>query len=82
MKKIYLVQHKLCENKWILHESVCNSKQKQNHNECCVSVKNQIIEVSVKMIIYEIVELMLVNALEYVKLMNIQILQISLGKTW
>ena len=26
MKKIYLVQHKLCESKWILHESVCKAK--------------------------------------------------------
>ena len=30
----FLVQHELCECKWELNESICNSKQKLNHNEC------------------------------------------------
>ena len=30
----FLAQHELCECKCRLNESVCNSKQKWNHNEC------------------------------------------------
>ena len=29
----YLVQHESCESKCGLSQSVCNSKQKQNHDE-------------------------------------------------
>ena len=32
----FLVQHESCECKCGLNESVCNSKQKWNHNECDV----------------------------------------------
>ena len=30
----FLVQYKSCECKCILNESVCNSKEKWNHDEC------------------------------------------------
>ena len=35
----FLVQNKLCECKCGLNESVCNSKQKWNHNECWCECK-------------------------------------------
>ena len=34
MKQRFLVQHEPCECKCELNESVCNSRQKWNHNEC------------------------------------------------
>ena len=40
----FLVQHKSWECKCRLHESVCNSKQKWNHNKCqceCTELNNQ-----------------------------------------
>ena len=33
-ESIFLVQHESSEFKCGLNESVCNSKQKQNHDEC------------------------------------------------
>ena len=36
----FLVQHESCECKCILMESVCNSKQQRNHNECCREFKD------------------------------------------
>ena len=34
MNQDLLVQHKSCDKKCGLNESVCNSKQKQNHDDC------------------------------------------------
>ena len=35
----FLFQHELRECKCGLNESVCNSKQKWNHDECCCKCK-------------------------------------------
>ena len=35
----FLVRHDSCECKYGLNESVCNSKQKWNHNECWCECK-------------------------------------------
>ena len=35
----FLVQHELIECKYGLIESVCSSKQKLNHDECCRECK-------------------------------------------
>ena len=35
----FLVQHKSCEFKRTLNESVCNSQQKWNHDECSCECK-------------------------------------------
>ena len=47
-----------------------------------VSVKNQMIGVLAKMIIYGILARVTVNVIRHVKLMNIQILEIALVQNW
>ena len=38
-EKRFLVQHEFCESKCRLNESVCNSKQKWNYDECWCECK-------------------------------------------
>ena len=35
----FLVQHESCESKYRLNESICNSSQKWNHDECWCKFK-------------------------------------------
>ena len=49
-----LVQHELCECKCELNESVCNSLQKLNHDECRHDCKELMVGLLVQMIIYGI----------------------------
>ena len=61
------VQHEQCECKCRLNKSICISKQNWNHN-VGMCVKNQIIEVFVKMIICGILARMIGNVIRHVKI--------------
>ena len=62
----------------VLNESVCNSKQKWNHDECWCECKELDDWGFVKMIICGILARVIVNVIKYVKLINIQILKLLL----
>ena len=66
-----LVQHESCE--WIcgLNESVCNSKQKWNNDECWCDCRTRWKIVLVKIIICGILVRVIVSVRSHVKLTNI-----------
>ena len=80
MKQRFLVQHEPCECKCELNESVCNSRQKWNHNECrseCKELDNWgFCEKGYMWILVR----MTASVIKHVKLMNIYILKIALVK--
>ena len=65
----FLVQHESCESYVIESNKVIMMN-------VGISVKNQIIEVLVKMIICGILTRLIVNVIQHVKLVNIEILKI------
>ena len=66
-----LVQYDLCEQICRSRENVCNSKQKWNHNELAVNVKNYMIKILLKVIVYVILGRVIVNIRKHAKLMNV-----------
>ena len=78
---IFLLQHKSCECKRRLNESVRNSKQKWNHYKCWVSVKvnNSMLGVLI-MITYQVLVHVIVSVIRHVKLSNISALKIGHAK--
>ena len=76
----FLYQHESRQHKYRLNKSVCNSKQKWNHNEFrCKNVKKLMIGLHVKKITYGILASVVVD-IKHVKMMNIQILKVALVK--
>ena len=61
----FIVRHESCECKYGLNETVCNSKQKWNCDECQCKFK-ELDDWSCRILVYAIV-----NVIRHVKLMNI-----------
>ena len=70
----FLVQHESCKSRCVLKDSVYNSKQKQNHDQCQYEFKELDNWSSYKD------DYVIMSVIRHVKLMNIKILKITHAK--